>query len=133
MTAKENLLGMGMVVINAAFVFQLAWIPSVFFLEGAEWVSAGVAVGVHRFSLAFMVAAPLAFGAKIWLRGGRSELIMPWLVRLQLPLTLIAGLIYGIERAIPHVTVAVIVGFGIAGMMVGLYGVALRREGVLAD
>ncbi len=130
MTKDENLLGMGMVAINAAFVLQLAWIPSIFFLEGADWVTARMAVGVHRFALAYMIAAPLAYGVRRWLKGDRAEILTPWLTRLQIPLTLIAGVIFGFERTILHVTLPVIGGLMVAGVMIGLYGVALRREGV---
>jgi len=129
MTNEDNLRGMGMVVINAAFVLQLSWIPVIFFLEGADWVSAGVAVGGHRFALAYIVAVPLAYGARLCLGGGRSEVLTPWLVRCQLPLTLVAALLYGLERVLPHVTLAVILGLMAAVMLLGLYGVMLRREG----
>lgn len=129
MTREENLRGMGMVVINTAFVLQLSWIPVIFFLEGAEWVTAGVAVGVHRFALAYMAAAPLAYGARRWFNGDRAEVLTPWLVRLQIPLLFIAGLIYGVERFIPHVSLPVIGGMLAAGVVIALYGVAMRREG----
>ena len=131
MTREDNLRGMGMVVINAAFVLQLSWIPMIFFLEGADWVTAGMAVGAHRFALVYIVAAPLAYGARRWFEGDRAEILAPWLLRLQLPLTVVAGLIYGLERLVPHVSIPVIVGLAVAGMMVALYGVALRREGAL--
>lgn len=130
MTEKENLRGMGMVVINAAFVLQLSWLPSIFFLEGADWVTAGAAVGVHRVSLAYMIAAPLAYGVRCWFKGERAETLAAWLTRLQIPLTLVAGLVYGLERVVPHVTLPMIGGMMAAGMLVALYGVALRREGV---
>jgi len=132
MTREENLRGMGMVVINTAFVLQMGWIPVIFFLEGAGWVSAATAVGIHRGSLAYVAAAPLAYGVRLWLRGGRSEALMPWLVRLQLPLTVVAGGIYAIERVVPSVNLPVIGGLMIAGIVFGFYGVALRREGVTA-
>lgn len=132
MTSEENLRGMGMVVINAAFVLQLSWIPVVGFLEGVEWITPGMAVGAHRFALAYVVAVPLAYGARVWRDGGRSEVLKTWLTRCQLPLTLFAGLIYGFERVVPSVSIPVITGLSIAVIMVGLYGVAMRREGVAA-
>ncbi|MEQ1918302.1 MAG: hypothetical protein ABL955_03825 [Elusimicrobiota bacterium] len=132
MTRKENLLGMGMVIINAAFVLQLSWIPVIFFLEGANWVTAGMAVGIHRFALVYIVIAPLAYGIRRWFDGDRAEVLTPWLLRCQLPLTIIAALIYGFERVIPT-RLPVIGGMMMAIIVFGLYGVALRREGVLAD
>jgi len=132
MTPEENLRGMGMVVINTAFVLQLSWIPVIFFLEGAEWITAGMAVGAHRFALAYVVAAPLPYGARLWYDGGRSEVLLRWLARLQLPLTVIAGFIYGFERLGPSMTLPVIGGMMVVVTMVGLYGVAMRREGVLS-
>ena len=123
---------MGMVVINSALVLQLSWIPVACFLEGANWVSGRMAVGVHHFALAYIVAIPLAYGARLWFNGGRSEVIVPWLLRCQLPLTFAAGLIYAVERIVPHVTLAVIAGMMIAGMLLVLYGVALRREGAIS-
>lgn len=133
MNRKENFLGMGMVVINAVFVLQLSWIPVIFFLEGADWITGGAAVGIHRFALAYVVAAPLAYGARRWIAGDRGEVLTQWLLRLQLPLTALAGLIYGFERLGPSMTLPVIGGMMVAIIMVGLYGVAMRREGVLAD
>ena len=132
MTHKENLKTMGMIVINTAVVLQLSWIPVIFFLEGANWVTAGMAVGIHRFALVYMVAAPLAYGVRRWLKGDRTDILTPWLLRLQLPLTVIAGLTYGLERIIP-IRLPVIGGLMMAIILFGLYGVSLRREGVLAD
>ncbi|MDD5301777.1 MAG: hypothetical protein PHS14_01605 [Elusimicrobia bacterium] len=131
MTNEENLRGMGMVVINAAFVLQLSWIPSLFFLAGADWLTAGAAVGAHRFALAFVAAAPLAYGARLWFNGDRAEAMTPWLLRCQIPLTVLAGLVYALERIVPHVSIPVIGGMMAATMLIGLYGLALRREGAL--
>ena len=133
MTREDNLRGMGMVVINTAFVLQLSWIPVIFFLEGAEWVSAGVAVGIHRFGLFYIVAAPLAYGARRWFEGDRAEVLTPWLLRLQLPLTVVGGLIYGLEKAGVPIRLPLIGGMMAAGVMLALYGIALRREGALAN
>jgi len=130
MTREENLRGMGMVVINAAFVLQLSWIPVIFFLEGADWITAGAAVGIHRFALVYAAVAPLAYGARRWFEGDRGEILTPWLLRCQLPLTVIAGLIYGFERVVPHVNLPGIGALSAAVILFALYGVAMRREGV---
>jgi hypothetical protein len=78
------------------------------------------------------VIAPLAYGVRRWFDGDRAEVLIPWLLRCQLPLTIIAALIYGFERVIPT-RLPVIGGMMMAIIVFGLYGVALRREGVLAD
>lgn len=85
MANKENLREMGMVVINAAFVLQLSWIPVIFFLEGADWITAVTAARIHRFALAYMVA----------------------------------GLTYGLERVVPHVSLPAVGGMMFAGVLAG--------------
>lgn len=132
MTREENLRGMGMVVINTAFVLQMGWIPVILFLEGASWLTAATAVGIHRGTLAYVAAAPLAYGLRLRLNGGGSEALRHWLLRLQLPLTFVAGAIYALERVVPSVNLPVIGGLMIAGIAFGFYGVALRREGAAA-
>ena len=132
MTSQDNLRGMGMVVINAAFVIQLAWIPLIFFLEGAVWPTGATAVAIHRFALLYAVAAPLIYGARLWLRGGRTEALTTWFMRLQLPLTIFAGLIYGLEKAGVPIRLPLIGGMMAVGVMLALYGIALRREGARA-
>ena len=129
MTNEENLRGMGTVVINTAFVLQLSWIPMIFLLEGANWVDVVMALAVHRFALAFMVAAPLAYGGRLKYEGGGSEVLKPWLLRCLLPLSVMDGLIYWIVKAVPSLNLFVIGGMMVAGIVIALYGVAIRYEG----
>ena len=128
MTKQENLHGMANAVINAAFVLQLSWIPVIFFLEGADWVTASVAVRAHRLALAYTVLVPLYHGVRLWRSGRRAELLRPWLLRCQLPLALFAAFLYGFERFGPSLSLPRIGGLMAAVTVVGLYSIVLRRE-----
>lgn len=130
-TYEENLRAMGTLVLNCAFVYQMAWLPVIFFLEGANWVSGAFAVGAHRFALAYMVLSPLAYGIRVKLRGAGREELSAWLLRCLLPMWTFAGLTWWVEKTV-SVTGGVIAGMMLGGILIAGYGIALRREGVPA-
>ena len=131
-TPESNLRGMGMVVINAAFVLQMSWLPTIFYLEGSDSVTPALAVSIHWLALGFLIAAPLAYGLRLRLRGAGTDELKTWFLRCQLPLTIYALLVRGTVKFVPSLTLGVIAGMMIAGILLVLYGVAMRKEGAPA-
>lgn len=135
MRQDHNLRGMGTLVLFAAFALTVSWLPALGYLSGASWASAGLVDGCHRFAFGFLLGAPFAYGAGVWREsrrpGAESGLVLSWLLRCQLPLTVYALLVYWIMRVVPQATVGVIVMMMGAGVPLAGYGWMLKREGEL--
>ena len=131
MTSENNLRGIGWVCLNSAFVLQLSWIPALGVLDGEPWASAALAGLSHRFGLAFLLAAPLAYGVRVWLSAREQEdgeMIRTWAARCLAPLAAYAVLIKLAVNILPHVTAGAIIGLMAANLSLGCYGMALRWE-----
>jgi xanthine/uracil permease len=61
--------------------------------------------------------------------GAEPGLVLSWLLRCQIPLTVYALLVYWIMRVVPQATVGVIVMMMGAGLPLAGYGWMLRHEG----
>ena len=135
MSEHTRIDGFGKVCLNSALVMQLSWIPALGLLEGASWASARLAGMVHFGALAFMIAAPLAFGARLWYLTPKEEasaVMKDWGARCLLPPALFAVAIQAVMRFAPHVTTSLIVALMIATLPLGVYGVLLHREAAAA-
>jgi hypothetical protein len=131
MSESNRLDGYGKVCLSSALVVQLSWIPALGLLEGASWSSPHLAGTIHFGALTFMIAAPLAFGARLWLSTPKAEVsavMKDWGLRCFLPPALFAAAIQGVVRFAPHVTIPLVIALMIATMPLGIYGVLLHRD-----
>jgi hypothetical protein len=123
MSELSRLKGYGGVCLNAALVLTLSWIPALFLLDGAEWATP---------TLGFLFAAPLALGARLYLKAPREEaasIAKEWAAQCFAPSALFAIAVQGVVLAVPHITSGVIVALMCGGLPLGIYGVMLTRAG----
>jgi len=132
-TNDANLRGMGILVLLAAFALTVSWLPALAYLSGARWASPWLVDGCHRFAFGFLLGAPFAYGAGVWREsrrpGAEPGLVLSWLLRCQIPLTVYAVLVYWVMHVVPQATVPVIVGMMCSGAPLAVYGAMLKSEG----
>ncbi|OGS39207.1 MAG: hypothetical protein A2506_08535 [Elusimicrobia bacterium RIFOXYD12_FULL_66_9] len=135
MAEKERIAGFGKICMNAALVLTASWVPALALLEGAAWATPKVVSAAHYFGLVFMIAAPLAFGARMWLispPAEKSGALRDWALRCMLPLALFAGAVKGLVLIVPHITMSVILVLMFAGVALGVYGLMMVKEAAAA-
>lgn len=135
MAQRERIAGFGKICMNAAVILTASWIPALGLLEGAAWATPKLVAAAHYFGLVFMLAAPLAFGARMWLQAPaeeRSEALKDWALRCMIPLAVFAGAVKGLVHVVPHVTTGIIVVLMFAGVALGVYGLMLIKEAAAA-
>ena len=130
----RHLEGFGLVCLNSAFFLQMSWIPMLGFLEGSDMFSLNTVISGHYFALWLMIAAPLAYGARLWLSERPEErglALQEWAWSCLAPaLSTAIGVKLGLRLA--HASIPVILVLMAATVPLGIYGLVLKVRGTRA-